>query len=54
VLFGRNDAGKSNILDAIALASGLELGRTDPLGTEYESEDGRHNSTGHCLQGRLG
>ena len=31
VLFGRNDAGKSNILEAIAWAAGLEASRADPL-----------------------
>jgi hypothetical protein len=31
VLFGRNDAGKSNILEAIAWAVGIEASRCDPL-----------------------
>jgi hypothetical protein len=39
VLFGRNDAGKSNILDAIALISGVEGSREDPLGDQDEFDE---------------
>lgn len=37
VLFGRNDAGKSNILEAIAWAGGLQASRADPLREDREA-----------------